>query len=98
MASSKCIVFYLHVIVSSTALRYTMLVLQSFNLQLENSGIDIAALSVPTHRRVFWAWLENWEKELLKKTHFVAETKLLEKYKDIVLFDPDMELLFRLRK
>jgi len=36
---------------------------------------------------VFHTWLEDWEKEILKKNDCVAEARLLEKYKDLVFFD-----------
>ena len=42
-------------------------------------------------RRRFNAWLEDWEKPLLKKNDCVAEAKLLEKYKGLVLYDIDEE-------
>ena len=44
---------------------------------------------MPVHTRVFRAWTEDWEKEILKTNDCVAEAKLLEKYKGLVFFDPD---------
>ena len=41
--------------------------------------------------REFRGWLEDWEKPLLKKKDVVAETRLLEKYKDLKFDDPDEE-------
>ena len=46
---------------------------------------------MPVHTRVFRAWVEDWEKEILRKDDCVAEAKLLEKYKGLVFFDPDNE-------
>ena len=38
--------------------------------------------------------MEDWEKELLKKDDCVAEAKLLEKYKDLMFYDPDRGVNF----
>ena len=56
---------------------------------LENFGVDTAQIKVTKHKRVFHAWVEEWEEELLKKNDVVAEAKLLDKYKDLVFIDPD---------
>ena len=42
----------------------------------------------PIQRRVFRAWLEDWEKPLLKNNDPVAETRLRVKYQGLVFFDP----------
>ena len=54
---------------------------EAFDLQLENFGVDTEQLSAPVPRRLFRAWLEGWEKEVIKKPCPVAEARLLEKYK-----------------
>ena len=41
--------------------------------------------------RELQGWVEDWEKPLLKKKDVVAETRLLEKYKDLKFDDPDEE-------
>lgn len=66
----------------------------SFDLQLENFGVNTSEISQPVRRRLFHAWIEDWEKDLLKKNDCVAEARLLEKYKDLVFFDPDNEILY----
>ncbi|KAL9189824.1 hypothetical protein ACHAXT_009499 [Thalassiosira profunda] len=43
--------------------------------------------SVP--RRLFHAWVEDWETGILQKNCPEAEARLLEKYKGLVFFDPD---------
>ena len=43
----------------------------------------------PTIEWIFRAWLEDWEKELLQVNDCVAEARILEKYKDLLIFDPD---------
>ena len=47
------------------------------------------ALKEPSTQRVFRAWVEEWEIEIMQKNDCVAEAQLLEKYKDLVLYDPD---------
>ena len=48
----------------------------------------------PATERIFRAWLEDWEKEILKKNDCVAEAQLLSKYKDLVFYDMDNEATF----
>ena len=38
---------------------------------------------------IFRCWVEDWEKEATKKNDSVQEPKLLQKYKDLIFFDPD---------
>lgn len=60
-----------------------------FSLRLEKFGVNVVELAEPVHTRTFHAWIEDWEKEILKKNDCVAEAMLLEKYKGLVFFDPD---------
>jgi hypothetical protein len=55
----------------------------------------VAQLKKPTITRIFRAWLEDWEKELLQVNDCVAEARLLEKYKDLMFFDPDTGKTFK---
>ena len=64
---------------------------ERFDLQLENFGVDTSELKKKAPMREFRGWLEDWEKPLLKKKDVVAETRLLEKYKDLKFDDPDEE-------
>ena len=38
----------------------------------------------PTITRIFHAWLEDWEKELLQVNDCGVEARILEKYKDLL--------------
>ena len=58
-------------------------------MQLENFGVDIVELKKPAIHRIFRAWIEDWEKDLLLQNDCVAEARLLEKYKDLVFYDID---------
>ena len=58
-------------------------------MQLENFGVDMAELRQPVQTRIFRAWLEDWEQPLLRKNCPVVEARLLEKYKGLVMYDPD---------
>ncbi len=66
----------------------------SFDMQLENFGVNTAELKEPAQTRIFRAWLEDWEKPLLRKNCTVVEAILLEKYKGLVMFDPDVKTTF----
>ena len=66
----------------------------SFDLHLQNFGVDTDALREPVSTRVFRAWLEDWEVELLKMNDCVTEAKLLEEYKGHVFNDPDTQVNF----
>ena len=52
-------------------------------------------LRQPKIHRLFRAWLEDWEKELLEVNDCVAEAWLLEKYRDLMLLDPDTNKTFK---
>ena len=58
-------------------------------MQLENFGVNIVELKKPAIHRIFRAWIEDWEKDLLLQNDCVAEARLLEKYKDLVFYDID---------
>ena len=66
----------------------------SFDLQLEKFGVDIKELKQPATTRIFRAWVEDWEKDLLKMNDCVAEARILEKYRGLVFWDPDTEANF----
>ena len=67
----------------------------SFDLQLSNFGLDVEDLRQPKIHRIFRAWLEDWEKELLEVNDCVAEARLLEKYRDLMFLDPDTNKTFK---
>ena len=60
----------------------------SFDLQLENFGVDMDKLKSSKRKCVFRAWLEEWAEALLKKNNCVPERKLLEEYRRLVSFLP----------
>ena len=51
----------------------------NFDLQLERFGVDMEALKHVPIRRVFRAWVEDWEEEARKRNDCVCEAKLLAK-------------------
>jgi hypothetical protein len=55
----------------------------------------VEQLKKPTITRIFRAWLKDWEKELLQVNDCVVEARILEKYKDLLLFDPDTGKTFK---
>ena len=59
----------------------------SFDTNLEKFGVDTPVLKLGTSKRIFRAWVEDWEKTLLKINDVIAEVRLLEKYKDLVFYD-----------
>jgi hypothetical protein len=61
-------------------------------LQLENWGLDLEALKAKKVRRIFRAWVEDWEKESIKVNDPVSEITLMEKYKGLCFFDPAEEV------
>jgi len=67
----------------------------SFDLQLRNFGLDVEELKKPTITRIFCAWLEDWERELLQVNDCVAEARILEEYKDLMFFIQIQERLSR---
>ena len=59
---------------------------------MKNYGVDVEELKAPkSNKRIFRAWIEDWEQPLLKKNDIVAEIRLCEKYKGLTFFDPDNE-------
>ena len=64
--------------------KLTDFIYTSFDLRLENWGVDYKALRERKVTRVFRAWVEDWEKEAIKSNDAVSEVRLLEKYKDLV--------------
>ncbi len=61
----------------------------NFDLDLENFGVDTSVLRSVSRNRYFRCWVEDWEKESRTKNDPVQEAKLLQKYKDMLFFDPD---------
>ena len=68
--------------------------LLSFDLQLENFGVDLNQLKLPATQRIFRAWFEDWEQNNLKEQDCVIEANFLAKYKYLLFLDPDSELTF----
>ena len=66
----------------------------NFDLQLENFGVDTTVLRSVSRKRIFKCWFEEWEKEAVKKNDPVQESRLLQKYKDLIFFDPDNQVNF----
>ena len=59
----------------------------SFDLQLEKFGVDTDALTTTLiPKRRFFCWVEEWEKPFLEKNNIVSMTRLLQKYKDMMVF------------
>jgi hypothetical protein len=58
---------------------------------LEDWGVDLEALRSTAVKRVFRAWVEDWEKECIKNKDVVSEIRLLDKYKGLVFYDEDDE-------
>ena len=65
-----------------------------FDLKFEGYGVDVEEYKAPTPTRKFRAWIEDWELPLLKKNEVIAEVRLIEKYKGLVLYDPDNECMY----
>jgi len=63
-------------------------------LHLEKFGVKTEALKKPAMNRIFRAWVEDWEEEVLKTNDCVAEARILEKYKALVSRDPDTKVNF----
>ncbi len=64
-------------------------------MQLSNFGLDVYELKKPSVSRIYQAWLEDWESELLQVNDCVAEACILEKYKDLLFYDPDTKKTFK---
>lgn len=69
-----------------------------FDLQLESFGVDTSQLKQPAVQRIFYAWVEDWETELINKNDCVAEAKLVQKYKDLTFYDPDNKTYYTVYK
>ena len=80
-----------NVSISPTKQPTTVINSNSFDMNLENFGVDTTVLKLATSKRIFRALVEDWEKPLLKINNVIAEVRLLEKYKDLVFYDPDNE-------
>ena len=52
------------------------------------------ALKECASKRIFRAWIEDWEKEDILDNDCIAEARLLEKYKNLVFFCPDDQITF----
>ena len=66
----------------------------SFDLQLEQFGVDLEPLQRPATTRIFRALLEDWEKDNLMSNDCAIEACLLEKYQNLVFYDPDTGTTF----
>ncbi len=53
--------------------------------------MDLEALRSKVVKRVFRAWVEDWENECIKNKDVVSEVRLLDKYKGLVFYDPDAD-------
>ncbi len=48
----------------------------SFDLQLEKFGVDLDNLKQPATSRIFRAWVEDWEKKIMKGVkHYTRDGK-----------------------
>ena len=65
-----------------------------FNLNLENFGVNTIELKTLAPKHTFHVWIKEWEEDLLKKNDVVAEEWLLEKYKDLTLYDPANKCIY----
>ena len=63
-------------------------------MNLEKFGVDTTQLKLATSKRIFRAWVEDWEKPLLNTNDIIAEVRLLEKYKGLVFYDTDNECVY----
>ena len=61
----------------------------SFDLQLEEFGVNIAEFSEPVWQHVYKTWLDNWENPLLKNNDHVGEERWWVRHQRLVVFDPD---------
>ena len=50
-----------------------------FDMNLEKFGVDTTQINLATSKHIFRAWVEDWEKPLLKINDVIAEVRLLEK-------------------
>ena len=58
----------------------------SFDLGLEMFDVDVTALKEPATKRIFCAWLKDWENSYLEQSDCVAKASLLAKYKKSLLY------------
>ena len=63
-------------------------------MNLKSFGVDTTVLKLATSKRIFRVWVEDWEKPFLKINDGISEVRLLEKYKDLVFYDPDNECVY----
>ena len=61
----------------------------SFDLGLEKFGVDVDELKQPANKRIFRAWIEEWEEKMITDPDVVAEATLREKYKNLFFIDID---------
>ena len=63
-------------------------------MNLEKFGVDTTQLKLVTSKRIFRVWVEYLEKPLLKINNVIAEVRLLEKYTDLVFYDPNNKCVY----
>ncbi len=63
----------------------------SFDLELENWGIDTWQLKEPVIMQKIKGWTEEWEKERNKKNDAVSKAMLVNKFKDTLFDLPDAD-------
>ena len=69
-------------------------IFSSFDLNLEKFGVNVDELKQLATHRVFHAWVEDWEEKLMLKDDIVLETRILEKCKNLVCYNPDQDINF----
>jgi hypothetical protein len=64
----------------------------AFDMRLEKWGTHIELIKdIGNRRRLFHAWYEEWEEELIHEKGPVAEARLYTKYEGMMWIDPDPE-------
>jgi hypothetical protein len=58
-------------------------------LKLEKLGVNVNALKTNVNKRVFYAWVEDWEEEAKSSNDPVSEQRILQKYKGLVFYDAE---------
>lgn len=61
-------------------------------MKLEKLGVNVNALKTNVNTRVFYAWVEDWEKEAKSSNDPVSEQRILQKYKGLVFYDAENEV------